>query len=143
MILYLDTSALVKLFVDEPETATMAKSLELAGTTFTHMITYAETRAALARAQRMGRISAKQLGSYKTELEHFWDDLEVVIPEMALIRRAGDLAERFGLRGYDSLHLAAAEQLAHRSGARISFACFDERLNSAAGALGMDIIKPS
>jgi len=139
LILYLDTSALVKLFVDEPETATVAEFLELAGTTFTHLITYAETRAALAMAQRMGRISAKQLGSYKTALEHFWDDLEVVIPEITLVRRAGDLAEQFGLRGYGSIHLAAAERVASQ-GMDFTFACFDSRLNSAARTLGMQTI---
>ncbi|MEJ2087139.1 MAG: PIN domain-containing protein [Gammaproteobacteria bacterium] len=48
MIVYLDTSALLKLFVEEPESSQIRETVEKA-IPVTHLVTYAEMRAALAR----------------------------------------------------------------------------------------------
>ncbi len=55
------------------------------------------------------------------------------------VRRAGDLAERFALRGYDSVHLAAAEATLIRLGEGVDFRflAFDRALEEAAAELGM------
>jgi len=70
MIVYLDTSALVKLFIDEPETTVVADALNDASAVFTHMITYAEARAALAKAVRMQRITDERHATYKQRLKN-------------------------------------------------------------------------
>lgn len=51
-------------------------------------------------------------------------------------RRAGDLAERHGLRGFDSLHLASHLALdpGRTAGEKMIFSSFDENLNRAARA---------
>ncbi len=136
MIVYLDTSALVKLFVNEPETTIVANALNISSAVFTHMITYAEARAALAKAARMKRITDKRHASYKAALENYWDNIEVITLNLPLIKRAGNLTEIHALRGYDSIHLAAAE-LVFRQYAEFTFACFDKNLNKAANALGI------
>ncbi len=136
MIVYLDTSALIKLFVDEPGTKETASALDEAGAVFTHIITYAEARAALAKAARMKRITNKRHASYKAALENYWDNLEVITLNLPLIKRAGNLAEKHALRGYDSIHLAAAE-LVFRQHIEFIFACFDKNLNMAASAMGI------
>ena len=138
MIVYLDTSALVKLFMDESKTQRITRLLQDADAVFTHTITYAEARAALAKAVRMGRISDTTHCAYKAALEVYWKNLDLIAPHMAHIRQAGEFAERYGLRGYDSLHLAAAAWLFEQSGS-LMFACFDHHLNKAASALGMEI----
>jgi predicted nucleic acid-binding protein len=58
-----------------------------------------------------------------------------------MMRRAGDLAEHYNLRGYDSVHLAAAESLiiGHGSGF-LRFASFDHALNAAASAVGLRLL---
>ncbi len=136
MIVYLDTSALVKLFMDEPAASAVARLLEEARTVVTHLITYAEARAALARAMRVGRIPPAALVSYRAALEGYWERMERVVVDLVLVKRAGVLAETHGLRGYDSVHLAAAERVAGH-GLALTFACFDARLSRAAKALGM------
>ncbi len=136
MIVYLDTSALVKLFVNEPETTLVADTLNVANAVFTHMITYTETRAALAKATRMKRITDQHHTSYKAALENYWDNLDVITLNLPLIKHAGNLAEAYALRGYDSIHLAAAE-LVFQQHATFTFACFDKNLNKAASALGI------
>ncbi|HEY5611028.1 MAG TPA: VapC toxin family PIN domain ribonuclease, partial [Thermoanaerobaculia bacterium] len=57
--------------------------------------------------------------------------IEVTEP---VYRRAGDLAERHALRGFDSLHLASYLALDSRraSGEPVIFSSFDENLNRAA-----------
>jgi len=139
MIVYLDTSALVKLFIDEPETTVVADALNDASAVFTHMITYAEARAALAKAVRMQRITDERHATYKAALEKYWENLEVISLNMARIKQAGYLAEAHGLRGYDSVHLVAAELIFEQSSA-FTFACFDQHLNKAARAIGMQTL---
>jgi predicted nucleic acid-binding protein len=55
------------------------------------------------------------------------------------VRIAGDLAERFGLRAYDAVHLASADQLHRETRSSIWFACFDAALNDAASKLGLKV----
>jgi len=139
VIVYLDTSALVKLFIDEPDTAVIADLLQHASATFTHLITYAEARAALAKAVRMKRINDEAHISYKVALESYWENIDVISLNMSQIKRAGDLAETHGLRGYDCVQLAAAELIFEQS-RDFTFASFDQHLNQAAQTIGMQIL---
>lgn len=56
------------------------------------------------------------------------------------VRRAGDLAERLGLRAYDTIHLASAERLYRGTQSSVRFLCFDGALNRAASTLGLTLI---
>lgn len=60
-----------------------------------------------------------------------------------LVRRAGHLAEKFNLRGFDSLHLAVAELVWRQAPDNFRLAAFDERLVSAAYSLGVAVVKQS
>lgn len=111
MILYLDSSALVKLYVAEPGSETVRAAAGRAALCCTHLIAYAEVRAALARALRLGRETTAGLARHKAEFDRAWARFDVILPHVALVRRAGDLAEQYALRGYDSVHLAAAESV--------------------------------
>ena len=136
--LYLDTSAWVKLYMDEAESDTVAAWLSRATTRHTVLIAWAEMRSAIARAERAGRFSAAFKKTAIASAERDWADFIVVQPTELMIRRAGDLADRFSLRGYDSVHLAAAEAISLLlMPDPLAFVCFDERLCDAARALGM------
>jgi len=55
---------------------------------------------------------------------------------MLSVAAAGDLAERYSLRGFDSIHLASFAEVARRAGPmQTQFSSFDDRLNDAAGRL--------
>jgi predicted nucleic acid-binding protein len=139
VILYLDSSALVKLFVEEEGSQAVRAAVGAAADCYTHLIAYAEVRAALARAVRMGRSGPEQLELHKRELVEIWQALGIVVPDERLVRQAGDLAEQFGLRGYDSMHLSAAHSLASCLDPAVDFrfAAFDRALLGAARSLGM------
>ena len=54
-------------------------------------------------------------------------------------RRAGELAERRALRGFDAIHLASALEVEHLMGSTGGFCCFDDRLREAASAEGLSV----
>lgn len=139
MILYLDTSAFLKLYLEEPESGTIRAAIDQADLTCTHMIAYAEMRAAFARATRMGRLSASESPATIREFEADWLKMDIIGIDEPLIRRAGALAEAYGLRGYDSVHLAAAIRACEAGGSSdiFVFAAFDKNLCAAADALGL------
>lgn len=141
MILYLDTSAFVRLYVRETGHDLIWSAAQGASQTATHLIAYAEMRAALARMRRMRRLTGPEAASIKKIFESDWRDTLRIIPTETMVRRAGDLAERFGLRGYDSVHLAAAESLLVIAGNDlVHFASFDGSLNEAATGIGLRLL---
>lgn len=140
MILYLDTSAYVRAYVRETGHDLIWNAAQSASEIATHLITYAEMRAALARMQRMDRLVAAEITSIKATFEQDWDKTLKISPTEAMIRRAGDLAERFSLRGYDSVHLAAAESLRSQGADSLRFASFDQLLNQSAEELGLRLL---
>ena len=134
MILYLDTSALVKVYVDEPGRAAVVTEIAAATGVATVGIAYAEARAAFARKRREGGLDARGLRQVVEALDGDWATFFVVDVSEPLVRRAGILAERHALRGYDAVHLAGALEIA-RGGGDVSFLCFDQRLRTAARRL--------
>ena len=141
MILYLDTSAFIKLYVNEPNADVVRAAVAGADQVHAHWVAYPEMRSALARLHRMGRQDAKTFDQCKREFERDWDLISPILPDEHILRRSGELAEHFGLRGYDSVHLAAAESLRVGQGADLlRFASFDERLNQSAAELGLPVL---
>src|SRR3954449_11986621 len=138
MILYLDSSALLKLYVDENGSEQVRKLVARAKLVCTHLIGYAEICAAFGRAHRMGRVSTDDLPRLLQDFDRDWSNIEVVGVTEPLVRRAGHMAVRFALRGYDSVHLAAAEAVARDIGqpSMLRFVAFDAALDEAASALG-------
>jgi predicted nucleic acid-binding protein len=141
LILYLDTSAMLKLYVVEDGAKRLRAAAGEAKLVCTHLIAYAEMRSAFAKALRMGRISAAGLKQHRRELDHDWLSLSVLSADERLVRRAGDLIDRFPLRAFDAVHLAAAESL-HIAQQRdwLRFASFDMPLNRAAEELGLRLL---
>lgn len=141
MILYLDTSAYVRLYVQEEGHEIVWQASQKAQQIAVHLIAYAEMRAALAKMLRMDRLTRRQVTSIKKVFESDWSKTLRIVPDERMMRRAGDLAEHYNLRGYDSVHLAAAESLiiGHGRGF-LRFASFDHALNAAASAVGLRLL---
>ncbi len=108
MIAYFDTSALIPLLIGEPSSATCARMLNEAARSVSVRLLYPEARAALARAERLGRIAKRQHEVAVAELEMIVKEIDHVEITAQLVRHAGDLAQVHQLRGYDAVHLAAA-----------------------------------
>lgn len=111
MIAYFDTSAVVPLLVAEPGSARAASLWAGADRVVSVRLMYPETRAALAQAARRGRLTARQLRDAVTGFDSLFEEIDIVEVDDALARRAGELAEVRQLRGYDAVHLAAADRV--------------------------------
>lgn len=142
MIVYLDSSALVKMYVQEPGTDVVHALVLRSATCATSSIAYAETRAALARRHREGFIRTPEMAQIKTALLDDWQRLFVVPASLAIARLAGDLAESHALRDMDAVHLATALWLQEQQPAPLTFAAWDARLLQAASNAGLAVEGP-
>jgi len=141
MILYLETSRLVKLYFEEAGSEKAASLVEGAEFTATSIVSYVEARAAFARKLRDGGLAESGHRMAKAALDADWERFIVLPAATDIIREAGRLAEKHGLRGFDALHLASALSLDTGEGERLSvvFASADAKLNAAARLEGLKI----
>ena len=137
MILYCDTSAVVKLYVVEPLSTAVKQLVETAEVVAVCRIAWAEAHAALSRRAREVVADASAISAAKRAFAEDWPRYLVMEVTQSLVERAARYSDTFALRGYDSVQLAAAHETALLAEAPVSFACFDERLNKAALVLGM------
>jgi len=139
MILYADTSALIKLYVAEEGTDSVQDAVSRASVVAASRVAYVEARAALARAWRESRIGKQDLRHAVSGLNDDWERFLVLEVTSDLARRAGDLAEEHALRAYDALQLASALILKGTVGAEVSFLSFDEDLSHVAQSAGLTV----
>jgi len=137
LILFCDTSALVKLYISETESKALQSLAEKADALAVSRIAWAEMMAALARRAREVPADAATMDEVRERLSRDWPSYLVVEVTQALVEQAGEYADVFALRGYDSVQLASARLLQSASGEEVRFACFDARLARAATTLGM------
>lgn len=133
-VAYFDSSALVKLVVDEPGSADAALLWDGADAVITSRVTHPEVRAALAAAHRDGRLDEGGHLVAKADWEAFHHALRLVELTPQLEADAGDLAERHALSGFDAIHLASALTLSELP---IIVATWDARLLRAAQSAGL------
>ena len=145
--LYLDTSALLKLFIEEDGSAkvrALAKGQMGAEVLLVSRLGYTEASISLARMVHLGRLPAGDLPHHQGSLDDYWDQSiqEVALIE-GLLEDARQLAQRFPLRTYDAIHLASAREakrmLRGIFDGDVNFLAFDSALLKAAQALGFTI----
>ena len=142
MIAYFDTSALVKLVVVEPGSELPTQVFGAARLSATHLIAYAEAHAAISRLERTKAVSTPTGQLVRDQLERRWATMWIVGVDEELVRDAAALTRTFPLKGYDSVHLAAARRFHALAGnVPVMFACFDNGLNRAAARLGMKTLE--
>jgi uncharacterized protein len=130
-VVYFDSSALVKLLVEEVGSELSAALWDACDAPFSSPLAYSEVRAALAAARRNRELSAPRLERLKLQWEQYWSAIEVVELRPAVAAHAGELAEAHGLRGADAIHLASALVLRPLD---VVMTVWDRRLHSAAAA---------
>ena len=108
MITYVDTSCLLKLVIDEDGSEQAELIWDSADAVASVALAVVEGRAALAAAQRSGRLGTSQHRRARSEFASLVDGLTIVEVSERLIDGAAELAEDEALRGYDAVHLAAA-----------------------------------
>ncbi len=141
-MLYLDTSALVKKYVEEPRSAEICDCISQHDAIATSTITRAEAAATFARAGRDGSLTEAGARAAHRHFVREWKTYVRIRITESLIAKADDVTWTFQLRGYDAVHLAAALEWHHRIGESITVATFDRSLWRAAAEAGLDRFPP-
>lgn len=103
---FLDSSALVKYYVQEPGSPAMERLLlrTPGDCVFIAAVTGAEVVAALKRAERTGALAAEQVGMAIERFTALWrSECMVIEVDRTVVESAMRLAGRYGLRGYDAI----------------------------------------
>jgi predicted nucleic acid-binding protein len=138
MILYLDTSSLVKLYVEENESSEVDDLVKSSEFTATSLVAYPEARAAFARRFREKAFTSNEYNRIKKSFDTDWSRYLILNVTENMIRLAGNLAEKHALRGFDSIHLASALTLRQELSSPIVFSCFDDNLQKASEQEDLD-----
>jgi predicted nucleic acid-binding protein len=109
--LYLDTSALVKIYVDEEGSLACRQAVAAANVIATSALAYVEARAAFTRRRYEGGLPSRSYRGVIVALDEDWPSYAVVGVTDTIIRDGARLAERHRLRAYDAVHLASASAL--------------------------------
>ena len=140
MLLYLDTSSLVKLYVEESSSTAVRDAVSGSELLATSRVAFAEGIAALARRHRVGDIDEASFAMLVGAMADDWGERIVRVEVDEYL--AADLAVRRDLRALDAIHLAAALTLARAdSAADVRFGSFDVALNRAAAAEGVVVLE--
>lgn len=140
MILYLDTSALFKLYVDEAGSDAVHAAVAAAESVAVCRIAWAEAMSALARRGREAPADQEALEQARQALRNDWPSFLVLEVSQQVVEQAGEYADTFALRGYDRVQLAGAQRMLQRVQQPATFACFDKRLCEAAKLLGLAVL---
>lgn len=142
MILFLDTSALVKIYIAEPGSERMREAVAREDPKAASVLAFAEIHAALARRRREELLREAELEQIRLVFAEDWETLTQMSVGAAVLRRVPGLCDRHPLRGADAVHLASA-LLLQEEGLEILFACSDRSLLAAATAEGLATFDPA
>jgi predicted nucleic acid-binding protein len=131
--LYVDSSALLKRYVDEPDSDS-AEALLQSGdpSLLTGRHTIVEVRRSLARL-----LDGRALSAARAVFTRDLGAISLVELDATTCEAAAAIAEVTGVRSLDALHLAAAQRI---GGVAVPFLTFDVRQAQAARALGLTVI---
>jgi predicted nucleic acid-binding protein len=129
---YVDSSALAKRYVSEPDSRHAVRLLDADTDWVTSAITEVEVRRLLAR-----RVPSEQLGRVRAAFLRDWERTSIVAADATTVGLAASLAEATGARSLDALHLASAGRVSSRS---MRIVTFDVRMAAVARTLGLTVV---
>ena len=132
MTTYVDSSALLKNYFDEPDSSIADRMLSSDPVLVTSWVTYVEVRRNLARQLR-----GAELREAKEQFSSDFDQIALVAVDEAVCRAAAQIGEQLGVRSLDAIQLASAQRLAIPS---LPFVTFDLRQAQAARSLGFVVL---
>ena len=132
MTTFLDSSALVKRYVNEPDSDYAAALIDADDVLVSSWLTVVEVRRTVARI-----LGGNDLSRANELIAEDFDKIALVSPDASTWQTAADIAEALGVRSLDSIQLACAQRL-RITGLR--FVTFDIRQGVAARALGFTVV---
>ncbi len=140
MIIFADSSAVVKLYINESG-SDLVQTIEIPAVS---AITRVECTSAIWKRYRERQFSIDDVSVAIRVFENDWNNKEghfAVYPVTEItLSLACDLVAQHQLRAYDAIQLAQAQLVRSATTSEVRFLSFDKKLNSAARAEGFDLI---
>lgn len=131
MSVYVDSSALLKRYVEEPDSAAADALLRAGGALLTARHTIIEVRRNLSRL-----LSGRDLAAARAAFADDLRSISIIELDESTCETAATIAETMGVRTLDALHLAAAQRVSEPG---VGFVTFDLRQAQAARVLGLTV----
>lgn len=132
MATYVDSSALLKRYVDEPDSVIAERLLLSDPVLITSWLTFIEVHRNLARL-----LTPPALATAKEQFRADLESIAVMAVDETVCRNAAQIGEHLGVRSLDAIHLASAQRLAVAS---LPFVTFDLRQAQVARSLGFSVL---
>jgi predicted nucleic acid-binding protein len=132
MTAYVDSSALLKRYVEEADSELAEHLLAADPVLVTSWVSLVEVRRNLARL-----VDPAELPALRAQLVRDLDAFALVSVDPIVCESAAEIGELLGLRTLDALHLASARRLQIPG---LSFITFDLRQAQAARSLGFTVL---
>jgi hypothetical protein len=143
---FLDTSALVKLYVQEPGTDRLLPLVEKQPENRFAVLSISavEVRSAIRRRQRAGDIDSETAGAILDSLQKNLEArfIRQVVND-AVIDAALEIIDRYALRAFDAIQLAGCLVLGAIGSQAFTFVCSDRRLLEAAKSEALRTLDPA
>lgn len=127
---------MVKLILVEPGSDLATRLWSSCTTVVASQVIYPEGRAALAAARRSGRIGVRAHRACVEKLDDLYEAVGVIALGEPLALLAGEVADVYGLRALDAVHLASAMSAGDRS---LLLVTWNRALSAAGDRAGHEI----
>jgi uncharacterized protein len=129
---YVDSSALAKRYVREPDSDQAIRLLDADPQWVTSALTEVEVRRVISL-----RLSGADVARARSAFLRDWERLSVIAADATTMGRAATLAESTGARTLDAVHLASAGRVCSRS---MRVVTFDVRMAAVARSIGLAVV---
>jgi uncharacterized protein len=141
-MIYLDSSALVKRYIEEKGSGKVHALLEKTELAATSRLAYAEILSAITRRHKAGDIAASAFEDIKKAFKADWSSFVVVEMRVEVLQFLDGIIDRHALKGADSIHLSTALWLKTAMGDDAVFVASDLELIKAAKAEKLKTFNP-
>ncbi|HET6952793.1 MAG TPA: type II toxin-antitoxin system VapC family toxin [Acidimicrobiales bacterium] len=135
MVLFVDTSAMLRRYIQDPGRTLVVEAMADDDTWCASALCRSETLLALHRLAVTPSQHARLWGRLRDD----WDAFAVVPVDDRCLAHAVEMGATYGLRTVDAIHLAAADRLPRPA----RYVTFDRRQIPAAAALGFEVVSPA
>jgi len=145
MLYYLDSSAWVKRYFDEAGSGRVRHLFAQQETLGCSPLGLIEVGSTMARKRTAGEVKPEEFEGKRTSLLKDWRRFLRMEMTSAVVQRALDASDIYGLRGADSVHLASALILKEElelDAQEFTFVTSDEELKAAAEQAGLLVADP-
>jgi predicted nucleic acid-binding protein len=131
MTLFVESSALLKRYIDEPGTTTVVDAMQSDPEWIASALAHTEVALTMCHLA----LTEEQATNARHRLDEDWHRFRILPADSTCLLRAAEIGCAQRIRTLDAIHLAAADKLPRR----LTFLTFDQRLATAARALGIDV----